>query len=155
MTKRNRRPLIGVAFESELTNLEGNVAYYIDTLEWYGRRRFSKLIKEGRSIAAELETDSEDAGQFAYEWMSECDDALSEYARSVERHDYVYFGPENGAVGFWYSVDSALEDADLKVDAGDEVPVGFSGLAAFVTDHGNVSLYRYSRGRGIELFSAV
>lgn len=166
MSKKSRKPLTGVAFDIEQTNLVGNVAHYLRELDYYGARRFAALIKDGRNIESDLErieagknskhyTAGEDVYQAAHEWMDDCDSALSDYARDVMRHDYIYFGVENGAAGFFYSVESALEDSE-RFDAGDSVPRGFSGLAAFVTDHGNVTVQSYSRGRMTrELFSVV
>lgn len=167
MNKKSRKPIAGVAFETEQANLSGNVALYLRELDYYGARRFAALIKEGRDIESDLEridagknskhyTAGVDVYQAAHKWMDDCDDSLSDYARAVMRHDYIYFGVENGAAGFFYAVDSALEDCDIRLDAGDSVPRGFSGMAAFVTDHGNIAVCCYSRGRMTrEIFDLV
>jgi hypothetical protein len=75
----------------------------------------------------------------------------------VCRHDYITFGPfeHGGAVGFYIHVDGALEDADRKVSDLCEVPRGYSGFVVHVNDHGNVSGYRFARGRAIPLFAVV
>ena len=45
------------------------------------------------------------------------------------------------------------EDFDgLRVSDLCEVPAGYSGEVLLVNDHGNMSLYAYSRGRGRELW---
>lgn len=69
-----------------------------------------------------------------------------------------YFGshPGDGAdFGYWLS-ESFAEDFDgLKVDDTSEVPPGFSGEVLHINDHGNMSLYRATRGRLRELWAIV
>jgi hypothetical protein len=85
--------------------------------------------------------------------LEELFDALNEYAP-----EGFYFGahPGDGAdFGFWLS-ESFIEDFDgLKVDGLSQVPRGYSGLVLDVNDHGNVSLYKASRGRLRELWAIV
>lgn len=159
--KHKRTPLIGSAFDADFMNEAGRVASYLAELRYYRPRGFSALVKEGERTLAALESEVEDVdfdASHVDEWKSEVEDALTEWARRVTRNDYICFGPfeHNGSVGFYYVVDSALEDCDIRLDAGDSVPTGFSGMAAFVTDHGNVTVQRYSRGRMTrELFAVV
>lgn len=81
-------------------------------------------------------------------------DALNDFAPP-----YCYFGanPGDGSdFGFWPS-ETLIED--LKDD---EVPIIHdlahapkTGLACVLSDHGNVTLYRLSRGKAVCLFSIV
>jgi hypothetical protein len=80
-------------------------------------------------------------------------DALDAYAPA-----YFYFGshPGDGAdYGYWLS-DSFQEDFDgLKVSDTSEIPRGYSGEVLHVNDHGNMTLYKYARGRSTELWAIV
>jgi hypothetical protein len=72
-------------------------------------------------------------------------DALNEYCPP-----YFYFGshPGDGSdYGFW--LDENWEDSSdgIKVSDSSEIPKGYTGEVAIVSDHGNVSLYRCSRGK--------
>jgi hypothetical protein len=154
MAKRTINSLIGPSFDQEQTNEEGRVENYISELRYRRPRGFAKLAKEGASILRQYGNDEQ---TFAFEWMQECDELLSAWAQRVTGSCYIAFGPfeHTGDVGFYALVESAQEDADLTVDDTSEVPKGFSGLVAQVSDHGNVSIYLYSRGRSRELFSVV
>lgn len=169
MTKA-RKPIIGEAFDSHFMNDSGRIACYMRELRYYRPRGFAALVKEGETILADLErieagkhsrhfTAGVDVYQAASEWESDVESMLTEWARRTMRNEYVCFGPMSeswGGIGFWYAVDSAIEDCDIRLDAGDSVPTGFSGMAAFVTDHGNVTIQTYSRGRMTrELLSVV
>ena len=80
-------------------------------------------------------------------------DALNEYAPTG-----FYFGshPGDGAdFGYWLSECFAEDFDGLKVNDLAEVPTGHSGEVLHVNDHGNMSLYAYSRGRGREVWSIV
>jgi hypothetical protein len=80
-------------------------------------------------------------------------DALDSYALP-----YFYFGahPGDGAdYGFWLSEEWEMCFDGLKVADLDEVPKGYSGEVMHVSDHGNLTLYNYSRGRGREVWSIV
>ena len=72
-------------------------------------------------------------------------DALSEYAPA-----YFFFGAHAGDgadYGYWLS-ECFSEDFDgLKVNDLSEVPTGFTGEVLHVNDHGNMTLYAYSRRR--------
>ena len=65
---------------------------------------------------------------------------LTTWARRIERHDYIAFGPfeHSGNVGFYYCVDSAMEDAVICIAAGDAPLKGVTGMVVSVNDHGNV-----------------
>jgi len=151
MTKAKRMPLIGSAFDGDFMNDAGRIASYVAELRYYRPRGSAALASEGDKLAAELESANcgPDAAEWMDSWINEVEDMLTTWARKVMRNDYVWFGPFEhcGSVGFCYALESALEDCDLKLDAGDRVPTGFSGMAAFVTDHGNVTVQRFSRGR--------
>lgn len=146
-----RKPIIGEAFDSHQMNDADRIASYVRELRYYRPRGFAALAKEGDALVAELESDdcSADAADRMDAWTDNVEAMLTEWARATLRHQYVYFGTvENwGSVGFFYEAECALEDCDIRLEAGDSVPRGFSGMAAFVTDHGNVTIQTYSRGR--------
>lgn len=151
MKNRQRMPVIGSAFDSDFRNDAGRCTGYADGLRYYRPRGFSRLARELEAIAARIEADKArpDDGQAMSEAMDEADDILTQWARTRAGHGYIYFGhaPDASCVGFWADIENAQEDADLTLGAGDTVPRGFSGLAVFVTDHGNVSAATFSRGR--------
>lgn len=110
----------------------------------------SRMLEEnGSGENDESYFDSEDC-QYDLESLF---DALDEYAPP-----YFYFGahPGDGSdYGFWLS-ESFQEDFDgLKVSDTSEVPKGFTGEVLHVSDHGNMTLYAYSRGRSRELWGIV
>lgn len=96
--------------------------------------------------------ESEDAIQDLEELFS----ALDCYAPP-----YFYFGahPGDGSDYGWWLPDDFLQEwkdyGDLKVDDLSEVPRGYTGEVLHVNDHGNMSLYVYSRGKGRELWAIV
>lgn len=114
-------------------------------------RKDSELI---RDIEAHIRRNedyfqSEDAG-YDLEALFE---ALEAYALP-----YFYFGshPSDGSdYGFWLSEFFEQDFEGLKVSDLSEVPTGFSGEVLLVNDHGNTSLYTYSRGRGREVWAVV
>ncbi len=79
--------------------------------------------------------------------------ALNDYAPT-----YFYFGahPGDGSdYGYWLD-ESFIDDFDgLRVNDLSEVPTGYTGEVLLVNDHGNCSLYAYSRGRRRELWAIV
>jgi hypothetical protein len=155
MARNKKAPVLGSHFDAHQMNIQGTVREYIDTLEWYRPRGFAKLRDEGAKLLRK--PDDHDDWQWVSEWQDECDDLLTEWARRVARHDYITFGPfeASGDVGFYIHTDGALEDADRKVRDLSEVPRGYSGFVVHVNDHGNVSGYRFARGRAIPLFAVV
>ena len=97
--------------------------------------------------------DSEDADIDLNEFLF---DVLNEYAMP-----YFYFGshPGDGCdYGYWLSEEweeQLEENGGMKVADLAEVPKGFTGDVAQVSDHGNLTMYRYSRGRARELWAIV
>lgn len=146
-----RKPIIGCAFDPDQRNERGRVEAYIGELEYYRPRGFAGLRNEGARL------NKTDDWEWSNEWMTDCDNLLTEWARRELRHDFISFGPfeHGGAVGFYILTDNAIEEADLKVNDTSEVPRGFSGLVVHVNDHGNVTGYQYSRGKSRELFAVV
>jgi len=132
---------------------EDLIPAFLDCLE--AQRPCSRAHRKlAREIRARMESekyfDSEDS-QFDLE---ELFDVLGEYSPTG-----FYFGshPGDGAdYGFWLSEDFAEEFDGLKVSDLSEVPTGYAGEVLYVNDHGNMSLYLYSRnGRKVELWSVV
>jgi hypothetical protein len=101
------------------------------------------LVQEANLIE---DYDSEQADDV----LSELFDALGEFAPP-----YFYFGghPGDGAdFGFWLGEDfqrDMKDDDVLMVDDLAEIPAGFEGAVALVTDHGNVSFGNATAG-GVE-----
>lgn len=153
-TRKNRKPMMGEAFDSHQRNTAENIAEYVADLRYYGKRRFAALIKEGESFDFEA---FDDLGQAVSEWMTEADMALSEWAQKSTGCIYWSYGtfPDSGSVGFYINADEAIADADLQISDLSEMPRGFSGLAVLVNDHGNVTAYQCRRGKRRELFSVV
>jgi hypothetical protein len=142
--RKPRMPVMGEAFDSHFMSHEDVLRAYAAELRYYRPRGFAKLAADLERLA-----DGEDMDGEGYGAMNEADDMLTAMARSRMRNEYVHFGPvdDHGGVGFWYAVDSALDDCGMRLDAGDSVPAGFSGMAAFITDHGNVMVATFSNGR--------
>jgi hypothetical protein len=109
-----------------------------------------KLIREINSHMKQEDYFSSDDADYDLEALF---DALQEYAPP-----YFYFGahPGDGAdCGFWLS-ESFPDDFDgLKVSDLSEVPTGYTGEVLIVNDHGNISLYVYSRGHRREVWAIV
>jgi hypothetical protein len=113
-------------------------------------RRHRRLVREiNARMNAEDYFTLEDA-DFDLEELTE---ALNEYAPPG-----FYFGshPGDGAdFGYWLS-ESFAEDFDgLRVSDTSEVPTGFTGEVLHINDHGNLTLYSYSRGRRREVWAIV
>lgn len=70
---------------------------------------------------------------------------------------YFFFGTdEENEYGFWLNPGELRESFDgLKVDDLSEVPKGYTGEVLHVNDHGNMTLYYYSRGKGRETWAIV
>jgi hypothetical protein len=83
-------------------------------------------------------------------------DALNQYCLP-----YFYFGAHEGDgsdYGYWLPTDFDDQfeaDGGLKVNDLADVPRAYTGEVLLVNDHGNCSLYRYSRGRHWEVWSVV
>jgi len=162
MKTRKRMPAIGEAFDADQMNDPERIESYIRELEYYKPRGFSKLVKEGRAIVrtmwADAESDRMNVWDFGHEWKLEAEALLTNWARRVERHEFISFGPfpYSGSTGFSIDVESARDCADAVLEAGESVPRGFSGMAFFVNDHGNVHAQRFARGRMVRnLFDVV
>jgi hypothetical protein len=93
---------------------------------------------------------AETEATYDLEWLFEALDCYSPAYFSFGAH------PGDGAdFGFWLS-ECFMGDFDgLKVSDLSEVPTGYTGEVLQVSDHGNMSLYAYSRGRGRELWAVV
>lgn len=103
-------------------------------------REFSELIKDAR-------TKPDD------DVVNDLVDALQEFAPP-----YGYFGahPGDGSdYGFWMYEDMQSDFDGLQVSDTSEVPRGHSGEVLHVNDHGNMTLYRYARGRAYEVWGIV
>lgn len=80
-------------------------------------------------------------------------DVINDAEMFIDAHcpDYVRYGSHEGdgaCIGFWVSFDSLEEDRrDGLLPDFEKIPKGFTGLAVNVTDHGNVSLLYFARGR--------
>jgi hypothetical protein len=151
--RKTRRPIIGESFNPEQNNTFETSLLMAKELEYYRPRGFSKLANELRTLA--FQSNDIDAAQSISEAIDEACDLLTTWAQRVARHDYIYFACESDAAGFFIHFDARVS-ADLDVSDTGEVPKGFSGLVAQVSDHGNVTAYNYSRGRQTrELFAIV
>jgi hypothetical protein len=120
-------------------------------------KRQKPLARRHRRLLREINTRMHSADYFELEDadfdMEELTDALNEYAPTG-----FYFGshPGDGADFGWWLSECFAEDFDgLKVSDTSEVPTGFTGEVLQVSDHGNLTLYAYSRGRGRELWAVV
>jgi len=93
------------------------------------------------------------------------DDLLTDLMNAAEDYlpAYAHIGMAEGdgaCLGVWASLESLSEDARfgdgvLKVADTGEVPRGYSGFVMDVNDHGNVTLYRASRGKLREIWAIV
>jgi hypothetical protein len=94
-------------------------------------------------------------------WESETSSFdLEELFNILDAHSLPYFSfgshPGDGADYGWWLPEGFDEDFDgLKVSDTSEVPKGYTGEVLHVNDHGNVSLYSYSRGRSKEIWAVV
>lgn len=151
MSKPKNMPIIGSHFDCGRMNLSDRFRAYADQLEFYRPRGFSGLATRLRVTANRLDRDTTGADFLddGVDLMDAADEMLTAWAQRVERHGFIYFGPfeNSGDVGFQIATDNAIEEADIQLDAGETVPRGFSGMAVFVNDHGNVFAFSYSRGR--------
>jgi|SRR5215469_6658843 len=125
----------------------------------YELKLMRPLHREHRKLIREIEHNMETVKNYFASYEAGCDlndglfDALGAYALP-----YFYFGahPGDGAdYGYWLSENFDDDFDGLKVDDLAGVPKGFSGEVLVVNDHGNMSLYAYSRGRGREIWSIV
>ena len=156
MAKHKTKPYLGTWSNQIQTDDAGSVGNYVDALMYYRPRGFSKLAREGKRAMIRLYAGEAIDDVLGPTWFGDCEFLLTEWARRVERHGYVFFGPHSGDIGFYIDHESARADSDLLLNAGDSVPKGFTGQVFFVNDHGNCTCEIYSRGRkNRELFSIV
>jgi hypothetical protein len=117
------------------------------------RATIKRIEASIKANGGELDGYCEQLPEHASEDVNALIDALNEYAP----HGF-YFGshPGDGAdFGFWLE-ESFIEEFDgLKVSDTSEVPARYSGHVLLVNDHGNVSLYMYSRGKAREIWAVV
>jgi len=165
-TKKSPAPLGSVS--SGTLRPEDLIPAFLDVL-----RSIRPLRRADRKLIREIDAAIEETGSDFYEdesareYLDELFTALDSYAPP-----YFYFGsnPGDGAdFGFWLSEDFAEDfnavseiSADIvesvfsiRVSDLAEVPRGFSGEVLLVNDHGNATLYAYSRGRRREVWSIV
>lgn len=87
---------------------------------------------------------------------------LDELTNILENHSlpYFHFGAHDGDgadFGWWLSSDFPHDSSfdGLQVNDLSKVPTGYSGEVLHVSDHGNLTLYTFSRGRGREVWGVV
>jgi hypothetical protein len=117
-----------------------------------------RLTRTERNIVRKI--DARPTNETEKEEIDELEFDLEELQGILENHalPYFYFGiceGDGAEFGFWLSQDSIQEFDGLKVDDLSEVPTGYTGEVLEVNDHGNMSLYAYSRGRGREVWAIV
>jgi hypothetical protein len=94
-------------------------------------------------------------------WQDEISDFdLEELFSVLNAHSLPYFSfgshEGDGADYGWWLPSSFDEDFDgLRVSDTSEVPRGYTGEVLHVNDHGNITLYSYSRGRSREVWGVV
>ena len=107
-------------------------------------RAIRNLVREANAwLRRDDDKRDDEAGS---ELVNDLQDALNELAPP-----YVYFGTIEGDgsdFGFWPALDS-IQDAiaDNELPRAGDVPKNYTGLAIDVNDHGNVTLFRYVRGK--------
>lgn len=164
-------PMIGEAFNPEQMNLGESFTAMADELDYYLPHDHASikadLLKAGyayeRAGTAEELNDDADAFQIGVDATNAAEDVLTEWAQSVERHDYIYFTLDGWFAGFRINVDSALEDADWSYSCdgsrehgNSHQPGDGAGLEVFVNDHGNVTAWIYgANGHRREIFAVV
>jgi hypothetical protein len=146
----NRSKNIG-SVSSATMRAEDLIPAFLDELESQKplRREHRKLVRE---IKRRMNDDYFGTDDADYD-LDALFDALNEYCLP-----YFYFGahPGDGAdYGYWLSEGLEHEFDGLKVSDLSEVPASYSGEVLLVNDHGNVSLYNYSRGRSREVWAIV
>jgi hypothetical protein len=124
------------AFSSELEMLDAEGEY-------------TSLLKESQEI---LETIQEEDDSFTEDQQETADYIVEELFDALDTFSppFCYFGAHEGDAsdyGFWPS-DDAIENEVcegnlIKLESGEEVPSEYTGeYVAFVSDHGNLAIYR-------------
>jgi hypothetical protein len=116
-----------------------------------------QLSRPDRSIAVEIRNRSRKSDYFDDRDIATEDRATLEELLNRYAPPYVFFGCRPGSSGFgFYLPSNFAEDFDgLKVNDTADVPTGYSGEVMLVNDHGNVTLFNYSRGRGYVIWAVV
>lgn len=163
MTKHKSTTLpIGTISEGTLRP-EDLIPAFLYELE---RLRLTKAERaQLRAITKRMNDDKPDDDGNGYYQAGDSDTDLDELTQILESHvpDYCYFGTLEGdgaCFGVWPSFpwDSGdwLPNDERKINAGDPFPTDVEGGHVFtVSDHGNVTLYRRSGHRWIEVWSVV
>lgn len=106
-----------------------------------------------RRVREEITDSSAYWDEMAHEDLETLFDILNNHALP-----YFYFGahPGDGAdFGYWLSEEFESDFDGLKVSDLAEVPKAHSGEVLQVSDHGNMTLYAYTRGRAREVWALV
>lgn len=177
--KRSRKPTtlqIGSISEGTLRP-EDLIDRYLDELE----RIVLSRKERGRVRSIRASYDAAIGNTRSEYWNDIASEDLQELSEMMENHcpDYSYFGTSEGdgaSFGIWPSIDSLEDDAIehsryldprdprsryasvLKMAAGDEFPSARKATVSHimeVSDHGNVTLYRRSGNRWIEVWAVV
>jgi hypothetical protein len=145
---------LGTTISEGTLRPEDLIPAYLDALE--GLRLSKAERNHVYRIERRMEARNEDDG---YEIMDEDIETLTEI---LESHcpDYAYFGSLDGDVAC-FGVWPDLEGINQNVQKVDELPSIWNGgkddpyHVAVVSDHDNVTLYRRSGNRWIEVWSIV
>jgi hypothetical protein len=130
---------------------EDLIPAFIAELRWQ-----KPLKREHRKLIREIEKAMKQEDYFDNDASDDLEalfNALDEYCLP-----YFYFGahPGDGAdYGYWLSDGFEDEFDGLKVNDTSEVPKGYTGEVLYVNDHGNCTLYAYSRGRSRKVWAIV
>ena len=129
-----------------------------------------RLSKEERKAVREAERAIEayngaDEGEESAETLEALDYAVNESLPNImDAHcpPYCYYGNLEGdgaCFGVWPSMEAIQNDMDegeiLILDDEEEIPRAYSGYAVDTNDHGNMTLFRYTRGRRYEVWAVV
>ena len=115
-TKHKKSPLLGEAFNPEQMNMgeifsavAEELEYYLPDTSWNIQNTLdlATAAYSRAGTGAEFRHDK-DRLQVGHEAITDAEDLLSEWARSVERHDYIYFEVSGPFAGFRINVESAL-----------------------------------------------
>lgn len=126
-------------------------------------RRIKKLLKEVREYL-ELDESADDyCTETGFELVQDLESELDYFSP-----EYVSFRTNDGDgadFGFFPDIESVQEgirageilcqDDGARHSPACEVPRNYTGLYAHISDHGNLSLYRYTRGKSRYLWGVV
>jgi len=143
-------------------DLAESMVYALQSLRLSKSER-SHVREAQRSIEAHNQAD---CGEETAETLNALDYAVNESlfnAMNAHCPPYCYYGTLEGdgsCFGVWPSMDSIQQDMDdgeiLNLyGAGEDYAKGYSGYSVEVNDHGNMTLFRYSRGRRRVVWSIV